>query len=126
MPSYALLFAALSHENSVSTSNYLRLGLLENREFKMIRLLILFVVILVVWILFRMLIRKPTLEEARTIGLQEASHHINNPILLTDYIKARGIPKEAMDSLIEEGEIPSYYWRQYIYIENRELIKTSK
>jgi len=92
----------------------------------MIRLLILFVVILVAWILFSILGRKATLEEARTIGLQEASSHINNPILLEDYIAARGIPKEALDSLIEEGKIPSYYWRQYVYIENRELIDAGK
>ena len=92
----------------------------------MIRLLILFIVILVAWILFKILSRKATLEEARTIGLQEASFHINNPILLEDYTEARGIPKEALDSLIEEGNIPSYHWRQYTYIENRELVVANK
>ncbi|MFT6906185.1 MAG: hypothetical protein ACJAS1_002850 [Oleiphilaceae bacterium] len=92
----------------------------------MIKLVILFIVILVVWILFRMMIRKATLEEARTIGLQEASFHINNPILLEDYSEAKGIPKEALDSLIEEGKIPSYYWRQYTFIENRELVVADK
>ena len=92
----------------------------------MIKLLIIFIVMLVAWQLFRMLSRKATLEEARTIGLQKASLHINNPILLEDYTEARGIPKEALDSLIEEGNIPSYHWRQYTYIENRELIVANK
>jgi hypothetical protein len=92
----------------------------------MIKLLMLFIVILVVWILFRMMSRKATIEEARTTGLQEASFHINNPILLEDYSEVRGIPKEALDSLIEEGKIPSYHWRQYTYIENRELVVANK
>ena len=92
----------------------------------MIRLLILFIVILIAWILFGTLGRKATLEDARTIGLQEASSHINNPILLEDYTVAKGIPKEALDSLIEEGKIPSYHWRQYTYIENRELVVAKK
>ena len=92
----------------------------------MIKLLIPFIVILVAWVLFRRLTRKATLEEARTIGLQEASYHINNPILLEDYTVARGIPKEALDTLIEGGNIPSYYWRQYTYIENRELVIANK
>jgi len=92
----------------------------------MIRLLILFIVILIAWILFGMLGRKATLEEARTIGLQEARNHINNPILLEDYTVAKGLAKEALDSLIEEGKIPSYHWRQYTYIENRELVIANK
>jgi len=92
----------------------------------MIKLLIPFMVILVAWILFRMLTKKATLEEARTIGLQEANTHINNPILLEDYIVARGIPKEVLDSLIEEGNIPSYHWREYTYIENCELVVANK
>ena len=92
----------------------------------MITPLILFIVILVAWLLFRMLSRKATLEEARTIGLQEASFHINNPILLEDYTEARRIPREVIDSLIEEGNIPSYHWRQYTYVENRELVVAQK
>jgi len=92
----------------------------------MIKLLILFTIILVAWILFRKLGRKATLEEARTLGLQEASFHINNPILLEDYSEVREIPKEALDSLIEEGDIPSYHWRQYTFIENRELVVADK
>ncbi len=92
----------------------------------MIRLLLILIVMLVAWQLFRMLSRKATLEEARTIGLQKASLHINNPILLEDYTVARGLPKEALDSLIEEGNIPSYHWRQYTYIENRELVVANK
>ena len=92
----------------------------------MIRLLILFIVILIAWLLFGVWGRKATLEEARTIGLQEASSHINNPILLEDYTVAKGIPKEALDSLIEEGKIPFYHWRQYTYIENRELVVIKK
>ena len=70
--------------------------------------------------------RKATLEEARTIGLQEARSHIHSPILLEDYAEARGIPKEKLDCLIEQGEIPSYRWRQYTYIENRELVVANK
>ena len=92
----------------------------------MIRLLILFIVILIAWLLFGVWGSKATLEEARTIGLQEASSHIDNPILLEDYTVAKGIPKESRDSLIEEGKIPSYHWRLYTYIENRELFVVKK
>jgi hypothetical protein len=92
----------------------------------MIRLLIIFVVLLVAWQLFRTSSREATLEEARTIGLQKARAHIHSPILLEDYAEARGIPKEELDSLIEQGEIPAYRWRQYTYIENRELVVANK
>ncbi|KKL83818.1 hypothetical protein LCGC14_1970890 [marine sediment metagenome] len=92
----------------------------------MIKLLLIFIFILVVWQLFRMLSRKATLEEARTIGLQEARSHIHSPILLEDYTDAKGIPKEALESLIEQGQIPSYRWRQFTYIENRELVVANK
>ncbi len=92
----------------------------------MIRLLIIFVVMLVAWQLFRMLSREATLEEARTIGLQKAKSHIHNPILLEDYTEAKRIPKEALDSLIAKGKIPAYRWRQYTYIENRELVVANK
>jgi len=70
--------------------------------------------------------RKATLEEARTIGLQEARSHIHNPILLEDYTQAKGIPMEELESLIEQGKIPAYRWRQYTYIENRELVFAKK
>ncbi|SQD77651.1 hypothetical protein [Moritella yayanosii] len=92
----------------------------------MIRLLIIFIVFLIAWLLFGVWGSKATLEEARTIGLQEASSHIDNPILLEDYTLAKGIPKEALDFLIEEGKIPFYHWRQYTYIENRELVVVKK
>ena len=92
----------------------------------MIRLVIFIIVLLVVWQLFRMSSREATLEEARTIGLQEARLHIHSPILLEDYVETRGIPKEKLDSLIEQGEIPYYRWRQYTYIENRELVVAGK
>jgi len=54
----------------------------------MIKLLIIFVVLLVAWQLFRMSSREATLEEARTIGLQKARSHIHSPILLEDYAEA--------------------------------------
>ncbi|MFT7186668.1 MAG: hypothetical protein ACI84K_002071 [Pseudohongiellaceae bacterium] len=92
----------------------------------MIRLLIIFVVLLVAWQLFRMSRREATLEAARTIGLQKARSHIQSPILLEDYAEARGIPKEQLGSWIEKGEIPSYCWRQFTYIENRELVDANK
>ena len=92
----------------------------------MIRLLFIFVALLIAWQLFRMLGREATIEEARTIGLQEAMSHIQSPILLEDYAEARGIPQEQLESMIEQGEIPSYRWRQYTYIENRELIDANK
>lgn len=92
----------------------------------MIRLLILFVGLLVVWQLMRMVNRGATLEEARTIGLKEASTHIQSPILLGDYAEATGIPRKDLELMIGQGEIPSYNWRQYIYIENRELINKDK
>ena len=92
----------------------------------MIRLLIIFVVLLVAWQIFRMSSREATFEEARTIGLQEARSHIHSPILLEDYAEARGIAKEELYSLVEKGGIPSYRWRQYTYIEDRELIVANK
>ena len=92
----------------------------------MIRLLIIFVILLVAWQLFRMSRREATLEDARTIGLQKARSHIHSPILLEDYAEARGISKEELGSLIEQGEIPAFRWRQYTYIENRELVDANK
>ncbi|NQZ30867.1 MAG: hypothetical protein HRU06_06310 [Oceanospirillaceae bacterium] len=92
----------------------------------MIRLLLIVALLLVVWQLFRMLSRSATLEEARTIGLQQARSHIQSPILLEDYAEARRIPMQQLVSWIEKGEIPSYRWRQYTYIEDRELIKSNK
>ena len=92
----------------------------------MIRLLVIFVILLVAWQLIRMSSRETTLEEARTIGLQEARSHIQSPILLEDYSEAKGIPKEELASWVEKGEVPSYRWRQYTYIEDRELIVANK
>jgi len=92
----------------------------------MIRLLIICAVLLALWQLYRMLGREATLEEARTIGLQQASSHIQSPILLEDYAAARGIPKEKLVAWIEKGEIPSYRWRQYTYIEDRALINPNQ
>ena len=92
----------------------------------MIRLLIIFVILLVAWQLFRMSSRETTLEEARTIGLQEARSHIQSPILLEDYTEAKGVPKEELGSWVDKGEVPSYCWRKYTYIEDRELIVAKK
>ncbi len=92
----------------------------------MIRLLIILVVLLVAWQLFRMSSREATLEEARTIGLKKARSHIQSPILLEDYAESRGIAKEGLYSFVEKGEIPSYRWRQFTYIEDRELIVANK
>jgi len=92
----------------------------------MIQLLIIVVAILVVWLISNMLSRKPTIEEARTVGLQQANEHIQNPILLEDYAQARGIPSEDLYAWIEQGKIPAYHWRQYIYVENREPIFVKK
>lgn len=92
----------------------------------MIRLLIILVVLLIAWQLFRMSSREATLEQARTIGIKKASLHIQSPILLEDYAESRGIAMEGLYSLVEKGEIPSYRWRKYTYIENRELIVANK
>ncbi|OUS39221.1 hypothetical protein A9R00_10010, partial [Oleispira antarctica] len=70
--------------------------------------------------------RKATIEEARTIGLEKAKLEINNPILLEDYTEAKKIPMEQLVYLIEQGKIPTFRWRQYTYIENRELISIKK
>ncbi len=92
----------------------------------MIRLLILFIVLLVVWLLFKIAsgrrVIDVTLEAARSVGLQEAERHIQSPILLEDYAQARGISKEELESMVSQGDIPSFRWHQYTYIENRELI----
>ncbi|MCJ8312449.1 MAG: hypothetical protein HRU38_05785 [Saccharospirillaceae bacterium] len=95
----------------------------------MIRLLIIFAVVLIVWQLLKMLSnqarilsRQSTIDEARTIGLDEAGQYIQNPILSEDYVQERGISLQILGSLIERGDIPAYQWRQYIYVENRELI----
>lgn len=96
----------------------------------MIRLAILLVALLALMLLFRMAIKgkakEATLEEARTIGLQEAEGHIQSPILLEDYAEARGISQEGLESMVERREIPSFRWHQYTYIENRELIDIHK
>ena len=92
----------------------------------MIRLLVIFVVLLVVWQLFRVLSKPATLEQARTIGLEEARENIQNPILLEDYLKERNISLDILESLIERGDMPIYQWRQYTFIENRELIDINK
>ncbi len=92
----------------------------------MIQLLVLFIALLIAWLLFKILNREPTLEEARTIGLQKAREHLENPILLEDYTEANRLSREELDSLIEQGKIPAYYWRQYTYVENRELIMVEK
>ena len=92
----------------------------------MIQLLVLFIALLIAWLLFKMMNREPTIEEARTIGLQKAREHLENPILLEDYTEASRLPREELDSLIEQGKIPAYYWRQYTYVENRELIVVKK
>jgi len=92
----------------------------------MIRLLLIVVVILILLSIFRIINRKATIEEARTIGLEKAKLEINNPILLEDYIEAKKIPMEQLVSLIEQGKIPIFRWRQYTYIENRELISVKK
>jgi len=92
----------------------------------MIQLLVLFIALLIAWLLFKILNREPTLEEARTIGLQKAREHLENPILLEDYTEASRLSREELDSLIEQGKIPAYYWRQYTYVENRELIMVEK
>ncbi len=92
----------------------------------MIRLLLIVVVILILLSIFRIINRKATIEEARTIGLEKARLQINNPILLEDYIEAKKIPMEQLVYLIEQGKIPTFRWRQYTYIENRELISVKK
>jgi len=92
----------------------------------MIQLLVLFIALLIAWLLFKILNRESTLEEARTIGLQKAREYLENPILLEDYTEASRLSREELDSLIEQGKIPTYYWRQYTYVENRELIMVEK
>ena len=92
----------------------------------MIRLLLIVVVILILLSIFRIINRKATIEEARTIGLEKARLQINNPILLEDYTEAKKIPMEQLVYLIEQGKIPTFRWRQYTYIENRELISVKK
>ena len=92
----------------------------------MIKLLLIFLVLLFAWQLSRMSNRDATLEEARTIGLEKARSLIHSPILLEDYAEARGIPVEELVSLVEKEEIPSYRWRQYTFIEDRELIVVNK
>lgn len=96
----------------------------------MIQLLMLLIVLIILWMLVKALLKmtgkKATLEEARTIGLQEASLHINNPILLEDYAHAKGIPMDVLVSLIEEGKMPFYHWHQFTFVENRELAHARK
>ncbi|MEH6344707.1 MAG: hypothetical protein V7785_06450 [Bermanella sp.] len=86
----------------------------------------LFVGLLVIWQLMRVINEEATLEEARTTGLKEAGAHIQSPVLLEDYADATGISKKDLELMVERKEIPSYSWRQYTYIENRELINRGK
>ena len=91
----------------------------------MIQLILLLLVAFAILMLLKMAkntkSQKATLEEARTVGLQEASLHINNPILLEDYSQAKGLEMEVLTSFIEEGKMPYYLWHQYTFVENREL-----
>lgn len=91
----------------------------------MIQLIFLLLISFLVFMIFKMAKgmkpKKATLEEARSIGLEEASLHINNPILLEDYSVEKDLPIEVLLSLIEEGKMPFYHWHEYTYVENREL-----
>jgi hypothetical protein len=98
----------------------------------MIQLILLLIVIIAFWLLFRMISKTiamnqtATLDEARTLGLHEASAHITNPILLEDYSTAKGVPLDILISLVQEGKIPFYQWRQYTFVENRDLVMAKK
>ncbi len=92
----------------------------------MIRLFLFAVVLFAIWLFIRKLTRQATFEDARTIGLQIAGEHIQNPILYEDYLQATRIPEEQLDAMIEREDIPSYRWRQYTFVENRELIKARR
>lgn len=66
----------------------------------------------------RQLNKESTIEEARTKGLEEVKLHLKNPILVEDYVQAKGISKAEIDSLIRQGKITAYSWCQYTFIEN--------
>ena len=96
----------------------------------MIQLILLLLVAFAILMLLKMAkntkSQKATLEEARTVGLQEASLHINNPILLEDYSQTKGLEMEVLTSFIEDGKMPYYLWYQYTFVENRELVHARK
>ena len=84
----------------------------------MIKLILLIFVVLIAWQLIRLLNKEPGIEEARTKGLEEVKHHLKNPILVEDYVESKGVSKAEIDSLIRQGKISAYSWRQYTFIEN--------
>ena len=102
----------------------------KTKEPDMIQLILLLLVALAILMLLKMAkstkSQKATLEEARTLGLQEASLHINNPILFEDYAQAKGLTTDVLITLIEEGKMPFYEWRGYTFVENRELAHARK
>lgn len=84
----------------------------------MIKLILFIIVILIAWLLIRLVNKESTIEEARTKGIEEVKPHLKNPILVEDYMESKGISKAEIDSLIRQGKISAYSWRQYTFIEN--------
>ena len=84
----------------------------------MIELISFIIVIIIAWQIIKSLHREPTIEEARTKGVEKVISHLKNPILVEDYAESKGISKAEVDSLIGQGKIPAYSWHQYTYVEN--------
>lgn len=84
----------------------------------MIELIFFIVVILIAWLLLKFLNREPSIEEARSIGVDKVKPHLKTPVLVEDYAESKGISKAEVDSLIGQGKIPAYSWHQYTYVEN--------
>jgi hypothetical protein len=83
-----------------------------------IELISFIVVILIAWQIIKLLNREPTIEEARTKGVEKVKPHLKDPILVEDYAESKGISKAEVDALIGQGKIPAYSWHQYTYVEN--------
>lgn len=62
--------------------------------------------------------KEVSLEKARTKGIEAAKVHLKNPVLLEDYVAARGVPKTEVEALVSQGKIPAFNWYQYTFVES--------
>ena len=84
----------------------------------MVEIVLFITVILIALMLIRILNKGTTIEEARKKGINKVKHHLQNPVLVEDYIESHDISRARIDALISQGEIPAYSWRDFTFIEN--------
>lgn len=84
----------------------------------MLELVVIVLVLLLGWLWIKYLGRDVSLQQARTKGLELVKGHLDNPVLLEDYARSKGISKEEVYILVHQGKLPSYKWHQHIFVED--------